>query len=499
MTEERRNGLRIALIGLASAALYLVGLLSQRAISRNGQRAEVAGEVFRGAAPDGARLAVELGAHWAATVLLFVLYAWVLVLCRNGALRDAGSQRLALLFPVVFNVGLLFARPYQSVDALTYVAHGFMASAYGINPHATAAAEIAYREETAELARDLAALGWIPVHGPSPYGPLWTWLEVAVASLAGGVGGALFLTKVLVVGASLGSAALVWAILGRVRPEDRLLGTLFYLWNPLIVVEFAAEGHNDALMIFCVLLSLFFTVATRPVLSVGTAALGVLLKYLPVVFAPAQAIYLWRRRRSTKAFALAVAPALIAALILAVALYAPYWIGPATFEAVRRQGEPFFAPTPNGIVYWLLSLIFPPNLAPALTTQLLGVLFVGFAFYVGWRARDAAGLLVGCAWISLFYLLIVSAGTWPWYAALPISLMALAPRDFFLPAAVVLALCSRLVAPASKLIDNGFANWDALLPVATTVSVTVPLAILLPLYALHRPRRGGSEKDATRP
>jgi alpha-1,6-mannosyltransferase len=480
--------LRVAAIGLASGALYLLGHAAQREIFRNGQRAEVAGEIFSGAPPDGSRLALELGVYWAATALLFALYAWVLILCRNGSLRDPRTRRLALGFPILFNVGLLFGKPYQSVDSLTYVAHGFMGAGYGINPYARAAAEVAYREETAELARRLASFGWLPVHGPSPYGALWTWVEVLTATLTGGVGGALFLTKVLVVGASLGCAALIWAILGRMRPEDQLLGTLLYLWNPLVLVEFAGEGHNDALMILAVLASLFFTVAARPALSVGAALLGVLVKYLPVIFAPAQAIYLWRTRRDTTGFLAVVLATSVFGLLLAAALYAPFWIGPDTFGAVSQQGLPFAAPTLNGVIYALLSLALPPGTASAATTQLLAVVFLTFVLILWWRARDASGLLRACAWISVFYLLVVSAGTWPWYAALPLALMALTPRGVFLPLALVLTFCPRLVAPASTLINNGFASWDTLMPVTTAISVTVPLAVLIPLLALHRRR-----------
>jgi hypothetical protein len=322
------------------------------------------------------------------------------------------------------------------------------------------------------------------VHGPSPYGPLWTWIEVLAASLTGSVAGALLLLKALVVAASLGCAVVIWKILGRVRPEDRLLGTLVYLWNPLIVVEFAGEGHNDAVMILFVLVSLLFTVTARPALSAMGAVVGVLVKYLPVMFSPAQAIYLWRTRRSTPRLALSVALALVYGLILTAALYWPFWIGADTFGALRQQGLPFLAPTPSGILYWLLLHAAPPEQAAALTLRILGVLFLLFVLVAGWRARDAAGLLRACAAISLVYLLVVSAGTWPWYAALPLALAALTPRGVFLPMALVVTFTSRLVAPFSNLVNNRFAGWNDLIDVATVVSVTLPLAVLLPLCVL---------------
>jgi hypothetical protein len=53
-------------------------------------------------------------------------------------------------------------------------------------------------------------------------------------------------------------------------------------------------------------------------------------------------------------------------------------------------------------------------------------------------------------------MLFVSSHYWPWYASLPLALVALVPRGIFLPTALVLSLCSRLVAPMSTLFTNGF-------------------------------------------
>ncbi|HKH12684.1 MAG TPA: hypothetical protein VKA73_16205 [Rubrobacter sp.] len=492
----RRDGLLVAALGVLSGGLYIVGYAAQRAAFINGQAANVAGEVVRGTPPDGPRLALELGVYWVVTALLFLLYALILVLCRRGAMQDGRAALLALSFPVLFNVGLLFGRPYQSMDALTYVAHGFMGG-FGLNPYGTAAAEIAYRDGTSGLARELASFGWLPVHGPSPYGALWTWIEVLAASLTGSVAGTLLLLKALVVAASLGCAVFIWKTLGRVRPKDRLLGTLVYLWNPLVVVEFAGEGHNDAVMILFVLVSLLFTVTARPALSAMGAVLGVLVKYLPVIFAPAQAVYLWRTRGSTPRLALSAVLALAYGLLLTTALYWPFWIGAGTFAALRQQGLPFLAPTPSGILYWVLLHAAPPEQAAALTLRILGALFLLFVLVAGWRTRDAAGLLRACAAISLVYLLVVSAGTWPWYAALPLALAALTPRGVFLPMALVVTFTSRLVAPFSTLVNNRFAGWHDLIDVATVVSVTLPLAILLPLCVLHW-RRPADEPDGTK-
>ena len=39
------------------------------------------------------------------------------------------------------------------------------------------------------------------------------------------------------------------AILQRVAPKRALAGTLLFAWNPLILLEGVANGHNDLLML----------------------------------------------------------------------------------------------------------------------------------------------------------------------------------------------------------------------------------------------------------
>ena len=491
LTDVRRGSSRVAFIGVASAALYLVVYVTQRAMFRNGLDQEVAGTLVRGEPADGTRLLLQSGGYYGATLLLFVLYLWLLILCRSGLFGDGRARALVLAFPVLFNVGLLLGQPYQSIDALTYVAHGYLGNLPGGNPYATTAAAVVQTD----FAGQLAPFGWLPVHGVSPYGPLWTQLEIAAFKVAGDVFSTLLLIKTMVVAASFGSAALIWKILGRVRPEDQLLGTLVYLWNPVIVVEFAAEGHNDALMILCLLASLALCVSGRPALSMVASMLGVLVKYVPAIFLPAQLVYLWHKGQSRSRLALYLMLGFLIGGVLALVLYEPFWVGLRTFEGVRLQGQPLYSPSPSGLLYGYLRLVYPPGEAARLTLRILAGAFAVFVVIASLRARDAAGLLGACASIALAYVLVISAHYWPWYASLPLALMALRPGGVFLPAAIALTLCSRLVAPISTLFTNGFLDSGFALNLKMEVGVTTPLVILLLLCYLHWLRRYAPAKE----
>jgi hypothetical protein len=58
-----------------------------------------------------------------------------------------------------------------------------------------------------------------------------------------------------------------------------------YAWNPLVVVEFASSGHNDALAIAGVVATLLI-IRRYPIVSTLTLAAGALSKAFPVVLLP---------------------------------------------------------------------------------------------------------------------------------------------------------------------------------------------------------------------
>lgn len=469
----------VLLIGLSSGALYLVVYLAQRALFRNGLLLFVAGITVRGDAASQSHLLGQYAMYFAATIALFALYVGLLTLCRRGHLRDRRARALALVFPVLFNLALLFGHPYLSIDFFNYVTYGYLGTLPGGNPYVQPASFVGHLP----LGAQLAAFGWRPVHGVAPYGPLWTWCGIVILRLTGNITVAMFLFKGIVVAASLGSASLIWAILGRVRPADQLLGTLLYLWNPVVIVEFAAEGHNDALMILCVLAALLLTVRARPALALATLLLGVLAKYVPLVLFPAQAIYQWSARRGRRDRVRLVSLLLLGLLVgvgMGVLFYRPLWVGTATFQGVREQNATrVSASSTAGILYYVLT--HSPFRAEAglVTSVLLDGIFAVWALLTGWRARDADNLLRACAGIALVYILVASPAYWPWYATLPVALLALSPRGIFLWMAPALSIGARLAAPMEVITNRGFITLRASHAITAAIAVALPLLVCL--------------------
>jgi alpha-1,6-mannosyltransferase len=477
---------QILFIGIVSGILYWVVYQAVRDIYLNGFSLDIAGVFVPGVPANHLNLIWQLIVYYGGIVTLFTLYFWLLRICYHSQSNQRVSN-LALIFPVIFNIGLIFVRPYLSTDIFSYIAHGYLGSTPGNNPYLNAAKEVV----NMPLGQQLLSWGWRPVHGITPYGPLWTQLEVAVVRLTQHIPTDVILLKSLVVAASLLSAVLIWHILGKVNPKVQLLGTAIYLWNPATIIEFAVEGHNDALMIVFTLFALLLAINLRPATSVFMLVLSVLAKYLPLIFVPTYLAYYWRTYRTTKdRFQGFVRMSIGLAIGLGVSmlLYQQFWVGANTFQGVVESSQGAYLSTSFLIIRFLKLLHFGPQ-ADKLTFFILKGIFCFYVLFATVRTIDKKSLLRSCANIALVYLLVASPFYWPWYTILPLALMASSPSGNFQLMSIVLTFCSRLVAPIDIITTNGF------MPPRLGMLITILVGILLPLLILVTRQREVFSQD----
>lgn len=207
------------------------------------------------------------------------------------------------VFAVIFRLPLLFTTPTLSDDVYRNIWDGHLVAS-GVNPYA----EIVSSPELDTFAipeRELVNHDWMA----SPYLPAAQVYFGLVSILFPGSPSAFQ------VGAALLDLLTGWLVMDLLRrlslPPHR---GLIYLWNPLVVIEFAHGAHIDALMIASMTLAIWL-LARAELNSSGTAlgkslsalALGLsaLTKGLPALAAPIFARH-WGWRR-TALFALTVA------------------------------------------------------------------------------------------------------------------------------------------------------------------------------------------------
>ena len=186
---------------------------------------------------------------------------------------------LVLLGALAFRLTIFSHPPSLSTDVHRYRWDGRVQNA-GWNPYA-----VAPTDPRLTPLRDPgwpAAAGWAVMPAPeipTMYPPLSELVFRATwRVLPGPVGFKLpFLLADLAVAAMLA---------GWIRSTGgRNYQIAIYAWNPLVVVEFASSGHNDALAIAGVVATLLI-IRRRPAMSTLTLTAGALSKAFPVVLLP---------------------------------------------------------------------------------------------------------------------------------------------------------------------------------------------------------------------
>jgi len=345
-------------------------------------------------------------AFTAGMAALFLIY----VLALKAASRLGGSRlalALVLAFTLLQGLILVAVYPIGALDVFAYVFQGRLLAHYHANPFVVAPA--AFPDDPM-----VPLLAW--EHEPSTYGALWVALE-GLASLfyRNDMLAGLVLYKLLGLLCYLLTAYLVYLLLLQQRAREPVAGALVFAWNPLLIWETAANGHNDIAMALLALAAVYAFVRDRVRLSHPLLIASVLVKFVTLVLYPAFLVSTLRgpgkrtRKLSDIIWGLAMAALVIAAF------YAPFWVGPETVGALRR-GDLFTA-SPTAAAFHLLS-------ASGFATASQTVKLVGgglFALFVAWRSvlvRPGTRPLLSASFDILFaYFVLATFWFQPWYLA----------------------------------------------------------------------------------
>ncbi len=324
-------------------------------------------------------------------------------------------------------VGLLLLAlampPLLSTDVFYYGIGGEAVTEYGSNPHI----------------RPPSAFPGSPLQGfiywsdfPSPYGPVWTGVSAIVVAVVGNTPLAVSVAFKVVAAVCVAlSTVLLYRLASRLAPGREAQAAALWAWNPLVLLETAANGHNDALLALVLLGSLGLVAANHGIASYVLAALSIVVKLTTV---PALALLAASRLNTGRpvqrgARALALLLVLVATVLLA---YLPFWEGPRTLQSIA--GQPL--ESVHGVIPGTVS-----GVALTFTTEVLAeragriaslVALAALAFgglWAAWRVWRAGtwleprgeGLLWGAA-LVLVPLAFVRA--YPWYVAPGLALLA---------------------------------------------------------------------------
>lgn len=362
-------------------------------------------------------LAVALGAAWPSASPLSpdhaggdTRWSWLYLGALSGSfvlylLGLLGlSRRRTRLMPVVVVAAVIQLAPLAapvllSTDVYTYWARGRVAAVHGENPYTTAPSAF-----PGDPALEVMGRSWRD--RPTGYGPAFTLLSEGHAAAVGGSPAAAAWVYRIVAACSMLALVGLAAALARDRP----FAAAFVGWNPLLAVQFAGGGHNDALMMALVLGALLLAARRHPALAGVAWASAILVKWVPVVFLPLRALEARRQGRSVNHLGFAAAALVIVAF--ASWRYGDDWL--RSFGNFSGQLE---RTTSTSAARWLTGLGLSEDAAVALLIAAFGVGYL-WLLREAWRGRARLGLCAG--------LLVVTA-SWlvPWYAVWAVPLAAI--------------------------------------------------------------------------
>ncbi len=156
---------------------------------------------------------------------------------------------------VISCVILLFSYPAFSHDLFNYMFDARIVTKYHLNP---------YYYSALDFPDDL----WIRfmhwTHRVYPYGPLWLLITLPLSYLGyGKFVLTLVFFKLFFVIFHLGNTYIIYKLLTRINPKYSLYGVVFYALNPLVIFESLVSPHNDVVMLFFLLLTIYLVVAKR--------------------------------------------------------------------------------------------------------------------------------------------------------------------------------------------------------------------------------------------
>ena len=399
-----RNRLALIGMGIASEAIYLLYFVRQFSLLAY-YREDIDMGGITGHSPLG---------FWLFVVVFTVLFllaigAWAAV----GPKPDRVTYGIIIGFGCVFAFTLIFVYPVTAIDLFTYVAQSRILIHYHQNPILVAPSHFPH-DSIMYLTGSWMNYG-------SPYGPI----GIVVDALPVVLGGNslildLVLTKGLFAVCLLLEAEVVRRILLHLNPKFALGGMLLVAWNPLLLFEIVANGHNDIVMILLASLALLALASSYLLLGVSLGAASVLIKYGSAPILPLLFMHVITRSRRARTNVWVGIQAVVVSVGLGAVAYAPFWGGAATLNRALLE---------NGFHLQSFSSVAAdafPQLTLDSATLLGRLLFVPVYVCALWlAARRFQDLVLGVFLGQFSFLGLAAANFKIWYASWVVPYSAL--------------------------------------------------------------------------
>jgi len=215
------------------------------------------------------------------TIIILLLFIFYLLILNNIRKKEISKKTIWTLI-IVTAVILTFSYNAFSYDLFNYMFDAKIITYYNQNP---------YLHKALDFPGDpmLSFMRW--THRLYPYGPTWLGLTVPLSFL--GLQFFLptfFLFKIMISVTFLGTAFFIGRILQKFSPRDELLGVAFFALNPLVTMESLVSAHNDIVMMFLAMCSIYLFLNNKYVRSIIFLISSVGVKFATALLIPVFAL-----------------------------------------------------------------------------------------------------------------------------------------------------------------------------------------------------------------
>jgi alpha-1,6-mannosyltransferase len=288
----------------------------------------------------------------------------------------------------------------------------------------------------------------IPIDDPSlllmPYGPLWAVLATGLASLARrNLVLEFVLFKLTLTVSWAMSLLLIRKILGGFSPGRRAMAMCVFGWLPASTHLSIAEGHNDVVMVFFLLLWMYLIVQNQHALSPLALASSALIKYATAPLVGLELIHAWSSSTLSRRRYLVT---LFGSTLFVGVVFFLFWRGSGFFVGVTQvRGERIHSPAHT---IYALALRFKAGVPWWLALNLVRAGFLAVVLWYAVRYRRKPDFLHFAALtLAVLCMVLFSAGyVWPWYFIWILAPAAIAAHSgllrFVLPVTILSPLLS---------------------------------------------------------
>lgn len=207
-------------------------------------------------------------------LLLFGTYVSFLFLANKNKL----TPKTVWVLCVVTAGVLVFSYNTFSYDLFNYIFDAKIVTHYHANP---------YLHKALDYPHDpmLGFMHW--TQRTYPYGPLWLLITIPLSF----VGLKIFLPtfllfKLLMAGSYVGSVYYIRKINTKINPKNEVFNMVLFGLNPLVIIECLVSAHNDIVMLFLSLLSMYLLLNKKIYRSILVLIMSIGIKFATVFISP---------------------------------------------------------------------------------------------------------------------------------------------------------------------------------------------------------------------